>query len=39
MVSGLVIFCWYVSHLMDFDTADIVTFDTKYIILRNYHTK
>ena len=28
--SRLVIFYWYVSHLLDFDITDIVSFNTKY---------
>ena len=39
MVSELVIFYWYVSYLLDFDIADMVSFDTKYLFLINYHTK
>ena len=38
-VNRLVIFCSHVSHLLDFDTADMISFDTKYLLLRNYHTK
>ena len=32
-VSEEVIFCWYILHLLNFDTADIVSFDTKYLLL------
>ena len=31
-VSGVIIFCWHVSHLLDFDTANIVSFDYWYQI-------
>ena len=32
----LVIFCWHISHLLDFDTTDMISFDTKYIFfIRN----
>ena len=30
--SRLVIFCLHVSHLIDFDTADMVSFDAKYLL-------
>ena len=30
--SRVVIFYWYISHLLDFDTTDIVSFDTKYLL-------
>ena len=32
IVSRLVIFYWHVSHLLDFDIADIVSFDTKCLL-------
>ena len=31
-VSGVVIFDWHVSHLVDFDTVYMVSFDTKYLL-------
>ena len=31
IVSRLVIFCWHVSHLLNFDIANMITFDTKYL--------
>ena len=26
-------FYWHISHLLDFETADMVSFDTKYLLL------
>ena len=30
--SKLVIFYWYVSHLLDFDITDMVSFNAKYFL-------
>ena len=32
-VSNVVIIYWHVLYLLDFDTADMISFDTKYILL------
>ena len=39
IVNGLVNFYRHISHLLDFDTTNMVLFDTKYLLLRNYNTK
>ena len=36
-VSGLVIFCWHISHLLDFDTANIVSI--YHLILYTFFSK
>ena len=35
IVSRLVIFCWHVSHLLNFDTTNMITFDTKYLFKKD----
>ena len=38
IVNGLVIFCQHISHLMDINTTDVVSFNTKYFIPRTFFT-
>ena len=37
-VSGIVIFCKHVFHLLNFDTINMVSFDIKYLDLHLKHT-